>query len=150
MLLSLSSDSVLKIMQPALLLFYGKCMKLTFMLWRSASIRVVVIRMGGRPKHSNSKKSKAVPLHAMMALGGIGDIARTHSRPLALDGGEWAVACPGRALSGDRTPGTHCTGGWVDLRAGLDTEVRGKVLCPCRGSNPDRPVVQSVVRHYTD
>jgi hypothetical protein len=26
---------------------------------------------------------------------------------------------------------------------------RGKILCPCRGSNPDRPVVQPVVRHYT-
>jgi hypothetical protein len=53
--------------------------------------------------------------------------------------------CPG-----ERTPGTHCTGGWVGLRAGLDTEVRGKILCPCLGSNPDRPVVQSVVIHYTD
>jgi hypothetical protein len=31
----------------------------------------------------------------------------------------------------------------------LDTEVRGKILCRCRGSNPDRPVVQPVVRHYT-
>jgi hypothetical protein len=34
-------------------------------------------------------------------------------------------------------------------RAGLDTEASGKILCPHRGSNPDRPVVQSVVRHYT-
>jgi len=25
-------------------------------------------------------------------------------------------------------------------RAGLDTEDRGKIPCPCRGSNPDRPV----------
>jgi hypothetical protein len=33
----------------------------------------------------------------------------------------------------------------VGPRAGLDTEVRGKILCPCRGSNPDRPVVQPVV-----
>jgi hypothetical protein len=32
----------------------------------------------------------------------------------------------------------------VGPRAGLDTEVRGKILCPCRGSNPDRPVVQPV------
>jgi hypothetical protein len=24
-----------------------------------------------------------------------------------------------------------------------------KILCPRRGSNPDRPVVQPVVRHYT-
>jgi hypothetical protein len=30
------------------------------------------------------------------------------------------------------------------LRAGLDKEDRGKILCPCRGWNPDRPVVQSV------
>jgi hypothetical protein len=37
----------------------------------------------------------------------------------------------------------------VGLRAGLDTEDRGKILCPCRGSNPDRPDVQPVVRHYT-
>jgi hypothetical protein len=50
---------------------------------------------------------------------------------------------------GERTPGTHCTGGWVDPRAGLDTEAKGKILCPRRESNPDRPVVQPVVRHYT-
>jgi hypothetical protein len=36
----------------------------------------------------------------------------------------------------------------VGLRAGLDTEDRGKIFCPCRGSNPDRLVVQSVARHY--
>jgi hypothetical protein len=32
----------------------------------------------------------------------------------------------------------------VGPRAGLDTEARGKILCPRRGSNPDRPVVQPV------
>jgi hypothetical protein len=69
----------------------------------------------------------------------------------ALDGGEWSASRPGRAFTpGERTPGTHCTGGWVGPRAGLDTEDRGKILCPRRGSNPDRPVVQPVVRHYTD
>jgi hypothetical protein len=52
-------------------------------------------------------------------------------------------------LPGERIPGTHCTGGWVRPRAGLDTEVRGKILCPHRGSNSDRSVVQPVVRHYT-
>jgi hypothetical protein len=36
----------------------------------------------------------------------------------------------------------------VGPRAGLDIEARGKILCPCRGSNPDLPVVQPVVRHY--
>jgi hypothetical protein len=35
-----------------------------------------------------------------------------------------AALCPGI-----RTPGTHCTGGWVDPRAGLDTEVRGRPAC---------------------
>jgi hypothetical protein len=32
----------------------------------------------------------------------------------------------------------------VGPRAGLDTEAKGKILCPCRGSNPDRPVVQKL------
>jgi hypothetical protein len=37
---------------------------------------------------------------------------------------------------GVRTPDTHCTGGWVDLRAGLDTEVRGKIVLPLPGIEP--------------
>jgi hypothetical protein len=32
----------------------------------------------------------------------------------------------------------------MDTRAGLDTEVRGKILCPRLGSNSDRPVVQPI------
>jgi hypothetical protein len=51
-----------------------------------------------------------------------------------------------RFTPGERTPGTHWTGGWVGPRTGLDTEDRGKIPCPCRGSNPDLPVVQPVVR----
>jgi hypothetical protein len=37
---------------------------------------------------------------------------------------------------GERTPGTHCTGGWVGPRAGLDTEARGKILSPLPGIEP--------------
>jgi hypothetical protein len=37
-----------------------------------------------------------------------------------------------------KTPGTHWTGGWVGLRAGLDAETRIKILC--RGSNPGCPI----------
>jgi hypothetical protein len=56
-----------------------------------------------------------------------------HARPLFT---------PGKA------PGTHSIGGWVGLRAGLDTEsLEGKSFASARDRTP---VVQSVVRHYTD
>jgi hypothetical protein len=44
-----------------------------------------------------------------------------------------------RFTPGEGTPGTHWIGGWVGPRAGLDAGDRRKILCPCRGSNPDRP-----------
>jgi hypothetical protein len=49
-----------------------------------------------------------------------------------------------------KDPGTHCTGGLVGPRAGLDTEAREKSFRLCRESNVDGPVVQPVARHYTD
>jgi hypothetical protein len=54
---------------------------------------------------------------------------------------EWVVSVTPwtRFTPGERTPGTHCTGGWVGPRAGLDTEDRGKILFFCRGSNSGRP-----------
>jgi hypothetical protein len=33
---------------------------------------------------------------------------------------EWSGSCSCRFTPGERTPGTHWTGGWVDPRAGLD------------------------------
>jgi hypothetical protein len=49
-----------------------------------------------------------------------------------------------------RTPGTHCVqeAGWAPEPVWTQ-RLEEKILCPCRGSNPDRPVVQPVVRHYT-
>jgi hypothetical protein len=44
-----------------------------------------------------------------------------------------------RFTPGERTPGTHCTGGWVGPRAGLDTEARGKVLSPLPEIEPQSP-----------
>jgi hypothetical protein len=91
-------------------------------------------------------KKKAVPLHAL----GERRYSYYSFTTSALDGGEWSASRPGRAFTpGERTPGTHCTEGWVGPRAGLDTEDTGKIFRLCRGSNPDRPVVQPVVRHYT-
>jgi hypothetical protein len=36
--------------------------------------------------------------------------------------------------------GTPWIGGWVGLRAILDTDTRRKIVCLCRDSNPGRPV----------
>jgi hypothetical protein len=38
----------------------------------------------------------------------------------ALVGGEWSASRPGRFTPGEKVPGTHWIGGWVDSRAGLD------------------------------
>jgi hypothetical protein len=64
----------------------------------------------------------------------------------------WVVSVTSRPrfTPAERTPFAHYTVGWVDPRVGLDSEVRGKILCLCRGSNLDRPFVQYVDRHYTD
>jgi hypothetical protein len=47
----------------------------------------------------------------------------------------WVVSITPRPRfsPGERTPGTHCTGGWVGPRAGLEAEARGKILSPVPG-----------------
>jgi hypothetical protein len=55
-----------------------------------------------------------------------------------------------RFTPGERNPCTHCTGGWAGPRAGLDKEVRGKILSPLLGIEPPTPGRQPVARHYTD
>jgi hypothetical protein len=75
----------------------------------------------------------------MEALGGRGDIAPTHSRPRHKMGVSGQHHAPAALYPRGKDPGAHCTGGWVGPRAGLDTEATGKILCPCRGSNPGRP-----------
>jgi hypothetical protein len=45
----------------------------------------------------------------------------------ALDRGEWSASRPGRVTPGERAPGTHWMGGWVDPRAGQD-DVKRKFL----------------------
>jgi hypothetical protein len=50
----------------------------------------------------------------------------------------------------EMTLGTHCTGGWVGLRAIWTQRLEEKSFLLCRGSNVERPVVQPVARHYTD
>jgi hypothetical protein len=47
---------------------------------------------------------------------------------LALDGGEWSASRPCRFSAGERAPGTHWIGGWVDPKAGLDNMEKQKLL----------------------
>lgn len=48
----------------------------------------------------------------------------------ALDGCVSSASRPNHDLtSGERTRGDHWTEGWVGITAGLDTEVRRKILC---------------------
>jgi hypothetical protein len=76
----------------------------------------------------------------MQVPSGWGNIAPTHFYVGTKWGWEVSVAPRPCFTPTERTPGTHCTGGWVGLRPGLDTEDRGKILCIWRGSNPGRPV----------
>jgi hypothetical protein len=45
-----------------------------------------------------------------------------------LAGGEWSASRPGRFTPGERAPGTHWIGGWVDPRAGLEDVEERKFL----------------------
>jgi hypothetical protein len=50
----------------------------------------------------------------------------------ALVGGEWSVSRPGLYTPGERAPGIHWIGGWVDTRAGLDDVEKRKFLYSSR------------------
>jgi hypothetical protein len=43
-----------------------------------------------------------------------------------VDGGEWWVSRPGHFTPVDRAHSTHCVGGWVGTRTGLDAAEKGK------------------------
>ena len=58
----------------------------------------------------------------------------------ALDGGGWSTNPP-VALPPRKRPGTHCIGGWVGLRAGLDGCGKSR---PYRDSIPGRSLLAMV------
>jgi hypothetical protein len=56
----------------------------------------------------------------------------------ALGGGEWSAARSSCFTPGEGTPGTRWIGGWVGLRAGLDTVEERKRTYPCGNRTPAR------------
>jgi hypothetical protein len=54
---------------------------------------------------------------------------------VALDGVSGQCHAPAALYPRERTASTYCTGGWVGLRADLDTEAVGKILYLYWGSN---------------
>jgi hypothetical protein len=45
-----------------------------------------------------------------------------------LAGGEWSASSYGRFTPGEKAPGTHWIGGWVDSKAGLDDVEKRKIF----------------------
>jgi hypothetical protein len=82
--------------------------------------------------NATKKQSHNTPMEAQVHL-------PTRSRHWHYMG--WGVRLTPRPLFTPRvrTPGTSWTGGWVGPRAGLDTEVRGKILLPLPGIEPRWP-----------
>jgi len=52
---------------------------------------------------------------------------------LRVDGSEWSAPRP---IPGERTPGIHLIGGWMDTRASLDVVVKRKILSPAGNQTP--------------
>jgi hypothetical protein len=68
-----------------------------------------------------------------------------------VDGGEWSASRPDRALPPGKGPPVPIVqeAGWVPESVWTQ-RLEEKISCLCRGSNLDRPVVQSAASHYTD
>jgi hypothetical protein len=47
-------------------------------------------------------------------------------------------------ISGEISPGTHCTGGWVGPKTNLDAMEKRKIFGPCRESNSNSSAIQPV------
>jgi hypothetical protein len=94
-------------------------------------------------RESCKVKSKAVPLHAMEALGGERRCSSYSFLTSALEGGEWSASRPGRALPPGKGPPvpTEQEAGWAP-----ETVWTQRLEEKSSASVGDRtPVVQSVV-----
>jgi hypothetical protein len=83
----------------------------------------------------------------MKAYGGV-EVQIHEILSSALDGDEWSASRNGRFTPRARAPGSHWVGGWMGLRAGLDTVVKIKIPRPCRDSNPEHPARSPALYHW--
>jgi hypothetical protein len=69
----------------------------------------------------------------------------------ALDGGEWSASRPGRALAPGKGPPVPIVQktGWAPKPVWTQ-RLEEEFFRLCRGSSFERPVSQTVARHYTD
>jgi hypothetical protein len=95
--------------------------------------------------HSLISQCCDVVRNPMKAYGGM-DVHIRVFFTSALLGGKCSTSRPGRFTSGERAPGTHWIGGWVDLRAGLD-DVE-KILAPTETPNRSRDNLVGIVTSY--
>jgi hypothetical protein len=72
-----------------------------------------------------------------MGSGGIAPPFLTSAR----DGGEFRTSRNGRFAPGDRAPGIHWVGDWVDPRAGLDAMEERRYFAPAGNRTPDVQLV---------
>jgi hypothetical protein len=93
-------------------------------------------------RHQKLELAKADPLHATEALAGERRFSSYSFSTSALDKVSGQRHAPAALYPREMTPPprTNFIGGWVRLRAGLDTEAAGKILCLFRESNPGHPV----------
>jgi hypothetical protein len=66
----------------------------------------------------------------------------------AIVGGDRSASRPSRFTPGERAPGAHWIGDWVDPRAGLDDMEKKFLNLP--GLELDPSVVQPIASRYTD
>jgi hypothetical protein len=79
-------------------------------------------------------KGKVNPLNAIQALRG--EKSYSSYSLLTSAARQWSASLPGRGLPLEGTPGTHWTGGWLDVRACSDAESREKKPFPFSGIEP--------------
>jgi hypothetical protein len=72
----------------------------------------------------------------------------TYSLTSTLDQGASSSSCPNHFTPRDRAPSTHWIGGWVGLRACLDTVSKRKIISPCYELNPSHLIIQPMASHH--